>query len=160
MTAWSEDAQGRVAWWLATCAPHGCSPVNLLHIFKTPFIKNASGRLLLKLPQNPRTNFIFNRKFCHASHPPEPVVQRCSVKNVFLGISQNSQENTCVRISFLIKLQVSGLQLYLKKLWGCIPVNFGKSLRTPFFIHRTPLVAVQKLIYMARQTFSFFLLKH
>ena len=29
--------------------PHGCSPVNLLHIFRTPFSKNTSGRLLLKL---------------------------------------------------------------------------------------------------------------
>ena len=27
---------------------HGCSPVNLLHIFRTPFLKNTSGRLLLK----------------------------------------------------------------------------------------------------------------
>ena len=26
---------------------HGCSPVNLLHIFRTPFSKNASGELLL-----------------------------------------------------------------------------------------------------------------
>ena len=26
-----------------------CSPVNLLHIFRTPFIKNTSGRLLLSL---------------------------------------------------------------------------------------------------------------
>ena len=29
---------------------------------------------------------------------------------VFLRISQNSQENTCVRVSFLIKLQVSGFK--------------------------------------------------
>ena len=28
---------------------HGCSPVNLLHIFITPFPKNTSGRLLLEL---------------------------------------------------------------------------------------------------------------
>ena len=27
---------------------HGCSPVNLPHIFRTPFLKNTSGRLLLK----------------------------------------------------------------------------------------------------------------
>ena len=27
---------------------HGCSPVNLLHIFRTPILKNTSGRLLLK----------------------------------------------------------------------------------------------------------------
>ena len=26
---------------------HGCSPVNLWHIFRTPFLKNASGRLLI-----------------------------------------------------------------------------------------------------------------
>ena len=30
--------------------------------------------------------------------------RRCSVKNVFLEISQHSQENTCDRESFLIKL--------------------------------------------------------
>ena len=35
----------------------------------------------------------------------EEVVQRCSVKKVFLEISQNLQENTCARVSFLIKLQ-------------------------------------------------------
>ena len=29
-------------------------------------------------------------------------------KKVFLEISQNSQENTCVRVSFSIKLQASG----------------------------------------------------
>ena len=26
---------------------HGCSPVNLLHIFRTPFARNTSGWLLL-----------------------------------------------------------------------------------------------------------------
>ena len=41
----------------------------------------------------------------------EAVAQRCSVKKVLLEISQNSQENTCARASFLIKLQAS-LQLY------------------------------------------------
>ena len=32
--------------------------------------------------------------------------------NVPLNISQISQENTCARVSFLIKLQPLGLQLY------------------------------------------------
>ena len=41
---------------------------------------------------------------------PEAVVRRCSVENVFLEISQNLQENTSARVSFLIKLQGSGLQ--------------------------------------------------
>ena len=35
----------------------------------------------------------------------EEVVQRCSAKKVFLEISQNSQQSTCARVSFLIKLQ-------------------------------------------------------
>ena len=33
-------------------------------------------------------------------------------KKVFLEISQNPQENTCARVSFLTKFQASGLQLY------------------------------------------------
>ena len=28
---------------------HGCSPVNLLHVFRAPFLKNTSGWLLLKI---------------------------------------------------------------------------------------------------------------
>ena len=36
---------------------------------------------------------------------PEGVAQVCSVKTLFLEISQNSQENTCARVSFLTKLQ-------------------------------------------------------
>ena len=32
----------------------------------------------------------------------EAVIQTCSVKKVFLEISQNLQENTCARVSFLI----------------------------------------------------------
>ena len=34
----------------------------------------------------------------------EAVTQKYSVKKVFLKISQNSQENTRARVSFLIKL--------------------------------------------------------
>ena len=41
--------------------------------------------------------------------------RRCSVKEMFLRILQNSQEGTCARVSFLIKLQVWGLQLYWKR---------------------------------------------
>ena len=69
-------------------------------------------------------------------------IQRCSVKKVFLEISQNSQENVCARVSFLIK--VAGLRtatLLKKKLWyKCFPVNFAKFLRTPSLIEQ-PLVA-------------------
>ena len=51
----------------------------------------------------------------------EAVVVRCSVKKVFLEISQNSLKRD--------------LNLFKKGLWHrCFPVNFGKFLRTPFFI--------------------------
>ena len=58
---------------------------------------------------------------------PGAVVQRCSLKKVFLEISQNSHEN---RPAILLK----------KRLWNrCFPVNFVKFLGTPFY--GTPLVA-------------------
>ena len=41
----------------------------------------------------------------------EAVAQWCSVKKLFLEISQNSQENTCARVSFLIKLQAEVFSL-------------------------------------------------
>ena len=64
------------------------------------------------------------------------------MEKVFLEFSQNSQENTCTRVSFLIKLQAPPATLLKKGLWHrCFPVNFTKFLRTPFF-YRTPLVAV------------------
>ena len=76
--------------------------------------------LLLKLPIHLLDSYL------------EAVVQRCSVKRVFSEISQNPQENTCARVSFLIKLQTSRPQVRLSR--RCFPVNFEKFLRTPFFI--------------------------
>ena len=44
-------------------------------------------------------------------------------KKVFLEISQNSQENTCTKVSFLLR----------KILWhSCFAVNFVKFLRKAF----------------------------
>ena len=71
----------------------------------------------------------------------EVVAWRSSVKKVSLKIPQNLQEKTCVEVSFLIKLQISGSQRYWKRnsnaasLW--ILLNFA---RTTFF-YRTPPVA-------------------
>ena len=36
-------------------------------------------------------------------------------ERVIIEILQNSQENNCARVSFVIKLQASGLQLFLKR---------------------------------------------
>ena len=61
----------------------------------------------------------------------EAVVQRCSVEKVFLEISQNPQENTCAKVSFLIKLQSLGQVL---------SYEFCEISKNTFF-YRTPLVA-------------------
>ena len=61
----------------------------------------------------------------------EAVIQTCSVKKVFLEISQNSQENTCARVSFLIKLQA----------WpGVFSCKFCEIFKKTF-LYRKPLVA-------------------
>ena len=91
------------------------------------------------------------KKFYHKSAflTAEEVVRRCSIKKVFLEISQNLQDwirgiqfnlqnsQTCATESFLIKLQASELRpatLLKKTLWHrCFPVNFAKFLWTRFF---------------------------
>ena len=60
---------------------------------------------------------------------------RSSIKKVFLKISQNSQENTCVGVSILINLHASGLQLYQKKetttqVFSC---EFSEIFKNTFF---------------------------
>ena len=52
--------------------------------------------------------------------------RRCSIKKIFLKILQNLQENTCTRVSFLIKLQDFRLR------HRCFPITFAKFSRTPF----------------------------
>ena len=72
------------------------------------------------------------------SNTEEAVVRRCSVKKVFIEMSENSQENTCARVSFLIKLPARLETLLKKRLWQSrFPVNFEKFLRTPF-LQNTP----------------------
>ena len=64
---------------------------------------------------------------------PKAVAQMCHFKKEFLEISQNSQENICARVSFLIKSQVWPTTLLKIRLWHkCFPVNFAKFLRTRF----------------------------
>ena len=57
--------------------------------------------------------------------------QRCSIRKIFLKISQYSQENTCARVSFLTKLQAWPATLLKKRLWHtCFHVKFAKFLIT------------------------------
>ena len=63
--------------------------------------------------------------------------RRYFVKKVFLKHSQNSQENTCAKVSFLIKLKASCLHLYLKKTLAqaChVSCGFCEILNNTFFM--------------------------
>ena len=68
---------------------------------------------------------------------------RVFCKKVFLKISQNSQESTHARVSFLIKLQARPATLLKRRLWHrCFPLNFAKFSRAPFFIEHLPWLLV------------------
>ena len=68
----------------------------------------------------------------------EAVAQRCSVKKVFLQISQNSQENTCARVYFLIKLQACNFieKETLAQMLCCEFCEISKNILS----YKTPLV--------------------
>ena len=80
----------------------------------------------------------------------EAVVQRCPVKKVFFEILQNSQESTCARVSFLIKLEDSGLQLIKKETLAQVLSREFCKISKNTFSYRTPLVgasALSKLLF-------------
>ena len=73
---------------------HRCFPANFVKFSRIPFSQSTSGRQLLCFIK-------YEILIVHSSH------QRCSIKKVFLKILQNSQENTCARVPFVIKFQAS-----------------------------------------------------
>ena len=74
---------------------------------------------------------ILTRQLCQiVSDNAQKQLPEVFYEKVLLEISQNSQENTCVRVSFLIRPAT----LFKMRLWyRCFPVNFSKFLRTPFW---------------------------
>ena len=66
----------------------------------------------------------------------EAIVQTSSVKKVLLEISQNSQENTCTRVSFLITLQACSKNTFLHRtppvaasVFNQILLNYDQNIR-------------------------------
>ena len=60
--------------------------------------------------------------------------RRCSMKKVLLTISQNSQNNTCDRVSFLIKLQVLACNIIKKETVSqAFSCDFCKIFENAFF---------------------------
>ena len=71
----------------------------------------------------------------------EAVTQRLPVKKVFLEISQNSLENTCVRASFLIKLQADVCNFIKKEALTQVFSSEFCQISEEIFSCRIPVVA-------------------
>ena len=92
----------------------------------------------------------------------DAVVRRCSVKNVFLKISQNPQESTCPTVPFSgFRPQASN---FIKKRLShrCFPKNFANFLRTSIFIECLPwlLFTYTGRIFISRYYYRTWMLKN
>ena len=85
-----------------------------------------------------------------AKLPRGAVAQMCSVKKLFLKISQNSRESTCIGVSFLIKLQALQPATLLKEtpteVFSC---GFCEILKITFFHKTLPVVGALPLLERA-----------
>ena len=81
----------------------------------------------------------------------EVVILTCSVKKVFLEISQNSQENTCAR----------GLQLYYKKtLAQVFSCGFYEIFKNTFSCRTTPVAVSVFALYLCITHHCIFFIFH
>ena len=72
--------------------------------------------------------------------------RRRSLKKVFLEISQNAQENTCARVTFLITFQARPATLLKKRLrHKYFPVHFARFLRR-YFLQNTSRRLLQLVV--------------
>ena len=79
-----------------------------------PFLERESQLYLHTLNVLSCIEFMWNKLLKWLKR--KAIVRRVSVKKVlFLKISENSQESTCARVSFLIKLLASAYNFILKK---------------------------------------------
>ena len=95
-------------------------------------VKVTSVKILLKKQSQIWMLFYALKTKKEYKETTEAVTWKCSVRKVFLEISQNSQEITCARVSFLIKLSQPATLLKKRLSHRCFPVNFAKFLRTLF----------------------------
>ena len=84
---------------------HKCFPVKFVKILRTPILENICERRLQKIFSHKlsQCKSLTLREGMDSSYSDQKQSSRC-VKKLFLEISRNSQENTCAKVSFLIKM--------------------------------------------------------
>ena len=78
----------------------------------------------------------------------EAVARRYSVKKVFLKISLNSQENTCTRVFFWIKLQALACNFIKKDSGTVVSREFCKIFEKTIFYRTPPMAASETNTFM------------
>ena len=91
---------------------HRCYPMNFVKFLRTSFSQNTSEGCFCIIRSSRRW---------------------CCPKQVFLEILQNSQENSCAKDSFLIKLQIYRVNNFIKRFRHiCLLLNSSKFIITLF----------------------------
>ena len=96
---------------MAKCR-HGYSSVNLLHIIKTPFSKNTSGRLLLKIA---KFQWIKKQTEGYVNQLKATLLKRDLNAGVFLWILRKVEEQLFYRIPSMAAFTTGSPELLCKK---------------------------------------------
>ena len=89
--------------------------------------------------------FTFYFPFLRSSH------RKCSVRKDVSEISQNLQENTCARASFLIKLQASGSNFTKKEtLAQVFSCELCEIFKNDFFVEHLRVTATVFCLFLGR----------
>ena len=84
--------------------------------------------------QSLNTKIYYSAFFSTTVSPSEAVIRRFSVRKAFLKISQNSQKNTCSRVSFVIQLKAEAYnfikKVTLTQMFFC---EFWEMFKSTFF---------------------------
>ena len=84
----------------------------------------------------------------------EAVLRRCSVKKVYLKISQNSQKNTFAGVSFLIKFQAEACRFIKKETPALVfSCKFCKIFKNTFFYRTPPVILLFERLRLLSPTF-------
>ena len=104
---WQENTNAKV-WFqcnfIEIILRHGCSPINLLHITKTPFLKNTSEWLLMKGYDNLFNSCICNKSLYKVNYVWEPYARSKSKRKNKQKNKKNTKQNIKNKTNLIFSL--------------------------------------------------------